>query len=91
MASKEERAEAIERFAGDLANFAKETETQLLLLKGHISGMRDFGQIDLEDFAAYEPDFEQAAGTVQSALVQFSESQAVRLQSLAGQIRSAVY
>lgn len=91
MASKEERAEAIEQFASDLANFAKETEVALLVLKGHISGMRDLGQIDVEDYAAYEPDFEQAAGAMQAALNEFSESQAGRLQSLAGQIRGAVY
>jgi uncharacterized protein YukE len=91
MASKEERAEAIEQFATRLADFAKETEAALVALKGQISSMRDSGQIDVEDYAVYEPEFEQAAGTMQAALNEFSDSQAGRLQNLAGQIREAAY
>jgi hypothetical protein len=91
MASKEERAEAIEQFATALANFAKETEVALIVLKSQISGMRDLGQIDVEDYSVYEPEFEQAEGTMLRALNEFSESQAGRLQNLAGQIRGAVY
>jgi len=91
MASKEERAESIERFATALANFAKETEGALVVLRSQISGMRDLGQIDVEDYQVYEPEFEQAAAAVLAALNEFSESQAMRLQNLAGQIRGAVY
>jgi hypothetical protein len=91
MASKEERARAIEQFATSLAEFAQDTEAALMVLKGRIGSMRDSGQIDVEDYAAYEPDFEQAASTMQAALNQFSESQAGRLQSLAEQIRGAAY
>lgn len=91
MASKEERATAIDSFSQQLAAFAQETEGALAQLKAEIQGMRDSGQIDVEDYSAYEPDFEQAAGTMQAALNEFSQSQAGRLQGLAQQIRGVGY
>ena len=91
MASKEERAQAIDSFSQQLAAFAQETEGTLAQLKAEIQGMRDSGQIDVEDYSTYEPDFEQAAGTMQAALNEFSQSQAGRLQGLASQIRGVGY
>jgi hypothetical protein len=91
MASKEHRAEAIEQFATALAAFATDTASALAELKGQIEGMCDSGQIDVEDYRAYEPEFDRAEGTVQAALRDFSESQAGRLHGLAEQIRNAAY
>lgn len=91
MASKEERAQAIEMFANTLANFALQTTDTLTELKGVIEGMRDSGQIDVEDYSVYEPEFEQAAATMHSALDNFSDSQATRLINLAAQIRGVAF